>query len=226
MMYVASSEIMVEDDPMRHRNVVDVKTEPMFFRASCAYARAHGGPIMHEFLDRLDATRPWVIDSRAHMLMRQWYPAIPGWHGDDVPRGSDGQPVYLGQGEGGGDVCWRPEWISEHRMVVIDAADAPTGSMTEFASGRLSVPHPYLHRPGEAVYAKWSDAIDVMGQGHRRNVESGRVVHFDGEAMHRAVPARSPGWRYFIRASIASYPPENEIRYNANVYLAAVNAGW
>src|SRR5262249_36308588 len=75
-----------------------VKAEPTFFAAGIDFARRHGGPITHAVLDALpDDWRAagLVIDSRTHLLMPGWFPCIPGWHLDDVPRTrSDGQPEH------------------------------------------------------------------------------------------------------------------------------------
>lgn len=207
------------------RSAAVIEAEPMFYRADAAFARANGGNIMHEFLDSIDLEHGWVIDSRTHMLMPGWLPAIPGWHHDDVPRTKpDGQPAYLS--------C-EGEWAQEqdiqalHVMVVIDAVDAPTGSMTEFVCGDLPVCHPYDFQPERAVYAKWNDAINATGSGDRWVVTSNQIVEFNSTSMHRAMPATSTGWRHFIRATThASYPAENKIRRNANVYLPAPEEGW
>ena len=76
-----------------------IKNEPMFFNCDLAYAFKHGGEITKTFIAGLP--EDWisynpVLDSRVHMLMKNWYPCIPGYHHDDVPRStSTGQPNYL-----------------------------------------------------------------------------------------------------------------------------------
>jgi hypothetical protein len=66
----------------------EIKKEPMFFNSDFDYAYLNGGKITRSFLDNLpDGWRIDVVfDSRIHMLMPGWYPSIPGWHHDDVPR--------------------------------------------------------------------------------------------------------------------------------------------
>lgn len=65
-----------------------IKNEKMFFNSDLVFAYENGGPITKSFIDNLP--EEWktnsVFDSRVHMLMPGWYPAIPGWHHDDVPR--------------------------------------------------------------------------------------------------------------------------------------------
>src|SRR5580700_1237659 len=87
-----------------------VKNEPMLFNCDFDAAWRLGGPITRYFIDAVlraggfgspaEAPRyfdaPIIVDTRVHMLMPGWYPCIPGWHHDDVPRTrADGQPDYV-----------------------------------------------------------------------------------------------------------------------------------
>lgn len=89
-----------------------VKNEPMLFSCDWRVAQDLGGPLTQAFLARLGES--WenegvIIDSRVHMLMPGWFPCIPGWHHDDVPRErSDGQPNYH-----------NPSYRSEHVMALV-----------------------------------------------------------------------------------------------------------
>lgn len=97
-----------------------IKNEPMLFSCDCIHARRLGGPITHAFLDSLPTdwllADDFVVDSRVHMLMPGWFPAIPGYHHDDVPRSrEDGQPDYIA-----------PAYRSEHVMMLVNAEVCPT----------------------------------------------------------------------------------------------------
>src|SRR5690606_10082560 len=75
----------------------DFRYETMLFGADLAFAQENGGEITKQVIDSLPKfTVPddlhVVIDTRVNMLMRGYYPSIPGWHCDDVPRGENGQP--------------------------------------------------------------------------------------------------------------------------------------
>lgn len=104
-----------------------VKNEPMFFNASPIFAYENGGPITKAFLEltgMLD--KPCVIDTRVHMLMKGWYPCIPGWHHDDVPRTtSTGQPNYK-----------TPEYFAKHILGLVNGDICPT----QFALGECEMP--------------------------------------------------------------------------------------
>lgn len=102
-----------------------VKNEPMLFSATPKFAWENGGPITRDFLAlffgiSLADEASWVLrdskvgnycfDSRVHMLMPGWFPCIPGWHHDDVPRScSDGQPNYS-----------TPEYSSKHCLALVN----------------------------------------------------------------------------------------------------------
>lgn len=192
----------------------DVKNEPMFFRATLKFAHENGGPITRAFLQALmeEGPPPAVIDSRVHMLMPGWLPAIPGWHHDDVPRSrKDGQPDYRA-----------PAYHSRHALALVNGAVAPT----EFAIGRHRLPHV----SNGMVYGKWHGLIEDQiedGTLERVSVPSNVIVHFDWQTAHRATPAIGRGWRWFGRATYdTDQKPANEIRRQVQVYLPALNAGW
>ena len=60
-----------------------IKNEPMLFNCDLKAAYDLGGPITQEFLDKVmdfvDDEKV-VIDTRVHMLMKGWFPCIPGFH--------------------------------------------------------------------------------------------------------------------------------------------------
>lgn len=77
----------------------EVKNEPMLFSCDRDASIALGGPITKAFLDSLYPeflNHPdFILDTRVHMLMPGWFPCIPGYHHDDVPRNNtNGQPNY------------------------------------------------------------------------------------------------------------------------------------
>jgi hypothetical protein len=172
-------------------------------------------------LDELLRTAPWSLDTRSHMLMRGWYPAIPGWHHDDVDRGFDGQPDYTS-----GINLPNPE--REMYAVVVDALDAPTGSLTEFVCRGENVSVPWPVPTDAPIYRYWNQAIESEDDSETFRVESGRIVAFDQHSFHRAVPAESTGWRWFARLTFNPGPRSGgpKIRRQSQVYLPATNSGW
>lgn len=202
-----------------------IKTEPMFFNSDIKYSWDHGGPITRAFINNLSAD--WltevVFDSRVHMLMPGWYPAIPGYHHDDVPRAdipagqhfmTAGQPDYD-----------NPRYKSEHIMGLVNGNICPT----HFAVGECSMP---AVPEGELIYRKWHTEVEKLienGTLEKVIVPSGRLIYFDWQTFHTGSKAISNGWRWFGRISRKTdriNKITNEIRRNAQVYLEFPMEGW
>ncbi len=203
----------------------EIKKEPMFFNASIPYAWEHGGPITKNFIQTLpDDYHSGVFDSRCHMLMPGWYPAIPGWHHDDVPRPEKipagqhfmtaGQPDYD-----------NPRYKSRHIMGLVNGVICPT----KFIFGKCEmqdVP------PGELVYRQWHKEIEALIAKKEVRVmdcPDNQLVAFDWQAFHTGVKAVSNGWRWFGRVSINTeriHKITNEIRSQVQVYLEFPMEGW
>lgn len=193
----------------------EIKSEPMLFSASWDFARKHGGPIAAEFLDRIatEVRQPVIIDSRVHMLMPCWFPCIPGWHLDDVPRTRpDGQPDHI-----------NPIYKSNHVCTVIGSASLP-----QFAEGQCDLEDVPVY--GGMVYGKWNrDINDLISQGQieASTINEGNIIAFNWQTFHRGMAATKNGWRMFIRASWDTQREiKNEIRTQTQIYLPAPEAGW
>ena len=198
---------------MADRDQNQIKNEPMLFSADTPYAWDHGGEITKDFITRyLSGHDDWIIDSRVHMLMPTWYPCIPGWHHDDVPRSTpSGQPNYD-----------TPEYLSEHIIMVM----GPT-AMPQFLRDPITLPKVAIDC-GEIIYKNWDLLIENHTPAIRRyDVASGLVIHFTWQSFHRGMPATQDGWRFFIRASRKTHRKFlNQIRTQTQVYLPITNQGW
>lgn len=209
-----------------------IKEEPMLFSSTVKFALANAGPITRSFLHNVpdeffnDPTA--IIDTRVHMLMPGWFPCIPGWHHDDVPRNTaDGQPNYVD-----------PPYQTRHVMGLVGADVAPT----EFAYGPVVVEHP---QPPTMVYKGWVQQIenvrtvraaypdpaafpDIAPLTFEVHQAADRVLYeFDCNTFHRGVAAVKNGWRWFGRISIGrASKVAPEIRRQVQVYMPTINAGW
>ncbi len=203
-----------------------IKNEPMFFNADLDFAYKHGGEITKSFIDNLP--NDWkisqvVFDSRVHMLMPGWYPAIPGYHHDDVPRPeipvvqhfvTAGQPDYD-----------NPRYKSEHILGLVNADICPT----EFAIGSCFMP---AIPEGELIYRKWHEevmsllAYDVLTLVKAKDRT---LIYMDCNTFHQGNKAVSNGWRWFGRVSRNTDRVKNitnEIRSQVQVYLEFPMEGW
>lgn len=203
-----------------------IKNETMFFNCDIDFAYSMGGEITRSFLDALP--QEWfngelVFDSRVHMLMPGWYPAIPGYHHDDVPRpeipvgqhfATAGQPDYD-----------NPRYRAEHILGLVNADVCPT----HFAVGECEMPKVEW---GDLIYRKWDAEVkSLIEKGQMQLIKSPdrQLIEFDCETFHTGEKAVSDGWRWFGRVSRHTDRTKkitNEIRKQAQVYLEFPMEGW
>ena len=193
-----------------------LKYEPMLFSCDWESAYLLGNEPTRKFL--LALPNEWqnnktIIDSRVHMLMPGWYPCIPGYHHDDVPRTRpDGQPDYF-----------NPAYRSEHAMVLYNGDICPT----EFAIGESLFSDVPI---GQTYYKVWHDEVlKKINTGDLQKVyaPANRIIFFNDRTWHQGVKANSDGWRLFIRASRnTGRIALNETRKQVQVYLENPMDGW
>jgi hypothetical protein len=203
-----------------------IKNEPMFFNCDLEFAYKNGGEITKSFIESLPLE--WklgktIFDSRVHMLMPGWYPAIPGFHHDDVPRpkipvgqhfASSGQPDYDNM-----------RYKAEHILGLVNANICPT----VFACGKCEMPH---INDGELIYRKWHKTVEQLlkdGLLTQIDAQDRTLYYFDWETFHTGQKAISNGWRWFGRVSRNTdrvNDVTNEIRQQVQVYLEFPMEGW
>lgn len=202
-----------------------IKNEPMFFNCDLKFAYSNGGAITKSFINNLPSG--WqgdvVFDSRIHMLMPGWYPAIPGFHHDDVSRPeipvgqhfiTAGQPDYD-----------NPSYRSEHILGLVNADICPT----EFAIGECMMPKVEW---GDLIYRKWDAEVKRLIERKQLNLVLAKdrtLTMFNCETFHSGQKANGNGWRWFGRVSRntdRSKKITNEIRQQAQVYLEFPMEGW
>lgn len=203
----------------------DIKNEEMFFNSDIEFAYKNGGPITRSFIDNLPrdwVSCPMVFDSRVHMLMPGWFPAIPGYHHDDVPR----PPIPVGQhfATAGQPDYDNPRYRSEHICGLVNAHIAPT----TFALGNCTMPR-VTEGP---IYRAWHREVErLVQQGDMAEFAAPdrTLIGFGCNTFHAGTKAITSGWRWFGRISRKSdrcYEVSNEIRRNAQVYLEFPMEGW
>lgn len=200
-----------------------LKNEKMVFSANPEFAYNKGGFMTKWCLEACEeAGMPWddsvVIDTRVHMLKPGWWPSIPGWHCDAVPRDEDKQLLLNHELRDNID----------HYLVVVDAG---TGSMTEYLTDQVGLILPDEPDEGENLWATHSKLIKQLidgGEYSTRQVESEVLYKFSAYDYHNATPATDHGWRFFFRASVNTQTkgPYNEVRNQVQVYVPSENFGW
>lgn len=232
MQIAQTTTVLAPDMPALTATAEQIEAQPMFYNADLAlWLSTPTCPLTTQFIDvvgeHLDLSAEvfgreptrWSLDTRSHMLMRGWYPAIPGWHHDDVDRGLNGQPNYDG------------EWLHQDRRMfvcVVDADDQPTGSLTEFISDGETVSVPWPVPDDDPVYRYWDAHIEREVDAKRTVLRSGVIYEFNQASFHRAMPATSNGWRWFARLIVnpGPRPARPKVRRQTQVYLPTTNLGW
>ena len=201
-----------------------IKSEPMLLNCDVSHASTLGSTLTNLFLSALPqdwTDGPLIIDSRSHMLMPGWYPCLPGWHHDEVPRTrSDAQPDY------------HSPFRSKQAMLLLNGNVCPT----EFAIGSIDIDIPEI---GSVIYRDWHPIINQACSDKKLtkvSAPSNRIIFFSDRTWHQGTQAVKTGNRFFIRATMhfneygqriaRPQPALNEIRPQSQVYLANPFQNW
>lgn len=220
MIYTFDSKIEVVGNFAHYVDNKDIKNETMFFNCDLNFAYENGQTITRSFIDSLPKewqTDDVVFDSRVHMLMKDWYPCIAGYHHDDVPRTllTNGQPDYDNMA-----------YKSEHILGIVNAEVAPT----HFALGKTKFYK--IDSVTGNVYKAWDKEVcKQLEEGHLelKKAEDRTLYKFDWQTWHTGSAAIGSGWRWFGRVSRNTDRTKkitNEIRRQTQVYMDNLTEGW
>ncbi len=196
----------------------DIKNEPMVFSASAAFAYRMGGQITQHIIESIEeegAELPdenLVIDTRVHMLKPGWFPSIPGWHCDAIPRNRKKIP----------DLNHPAVDSIKHYLCILDFE---TNSLTEFLHEQpKGLPETV---EGENLWGVHSRLIKERGLLSYQ-VKNGGIYQFGAREYHNTTPATGHGFRLFFRASenTLTRGPLNEARRQVQTYLPYEDLGW
>ena len=183
-----------------------IKAERLFFESSGAFAYKNGGIITRAFFDAVAKTRDFancVVDTRAHKLEPGQYPALPGYHHDEIAR-EDFKLKGKGRGLEG-----------HHVLGMINGQICPT----RFALGKCEMPKLV---PGSS----WNPVINqLVADGSLKLWEAPTnfLVWYHWQTFHEAQAAKTSGWRWFARVYFdTKTSPKNEIRSHYGVFIKTV----
>lgn len=196
----------------------EIAAEPKLNSLLWEDAKAQAGPLASmcfELIDELCLVVPRgmhpVVDTRVHRLMPRMYPAIPGWHCDDVPRSPHtGQPDYsLHNSE------------AYHLAVFIDnASEVSCTEFLEYGEGFDFI------EPGTHVWRTMHSDIEKL-ELCTIQPSPGAVVRFNGYTPHRATPAIGRGWRFWLRLSMMHKPAlRAPVEGPEQAYVISEENGW
>ncbi len=214
----------------------EVRNTPQLFNASLDDALKYGGDLTREAIGamnlRLDK-RHVIVDTKVHMLMPGFYPAIPGWHTDAAPRGPESNPLNS-QGPNPPNLFLQEENSSPRFHLLVTGE----GARTDFIAERdidLLIPD----EPDTSLYKRMTDYIKNCSYSFAPaeypkftyiTIPTCTVWEWNWWEVHTAVPATKNEWRFLIRVTETDYSePEsnlrNIIRTQSNVYVPE-SFGW
>lgn len=191
---------------------VSIKDLPQLYRADLEFAKGK-----HPAIDLILKSVPnhpefqhVSIDSRSHMLMKEMYPCIPGWHCDDFYRRSE--EISAENNQPKLDLIMK-EAPAIHYLIVLGDC-----SKTEFPVTDLDLTHPDLLPKDNPMYFYYDEEIDNRNI-QIQEVEPSTLYSFGPLCFHRGQAATKNGWRYFMRITFSNHRiPKNELRYQTQVY--------
>jgi hypothetical protein len=205
----------------------EIKNTPSLWNASLEDALKYGGDLTKAAIGALDLKfdRKYIIvDTKIHMLMPNFYPAIPSWHTDGVPRGENLNPSFKGNPD-----IFAQEDMSDTRFHLLVTGE---GCKTEFLK-ESNVEFEIPDTPSSDLYKMINKQISEGIENKKLNnyqVPSCTAVEFDWWTLHRGIQASKHEWRYLIRVTETDHmQPQTDlrqiIRTQQQVYVPS-NFGW
>lgn len=215
-----------------------IKNTPALWNASIEDALKYGGDLTREAIGAMRLRgdrRSIIVDTKIHMLMPGFMPAIPGWHTDGAPRAADGNPGA----KGAPDLAMQ-RYIEERAAKTskptatvldwdIDGSPYPdldvfgrppqyhllvTGShcSTLFLDGSIDLDLPE-GTPARDFYKQVSGQVGRDTAVPRKASPASEVVEFGWWDIHTAVAASTFGWRFLIRVTETDWlTPQRDLR--------------
>ncbi|MGN4665786.1 hypothetical protein ACTFRP_07850 [Bacillus cereus group sp. MYBK234-1] len=189
---------------------IDVlKNTPALWNASLDDALKYGGELTKAAIGAMNLRHDRkyiVVDTKVHMLMPGMCPAIPNWHSDGVPRGSELRPEAKANPN-----IFAQEKMSTSRFHLLVTGE---GCLTEFVGQPVELDVPA--EPSTRLYG-------MVNQQVREKVAAGELevftaptctpIEFDWFDIHRGVEATKHEWRYLIRVTETDHmPPQRDLR--------------
>lgn len=205
-----------------------VEASPSLRRASVENALLFGGPLVRDALQScpLHGDRPHVlVDTKVTFLMDGWFPSIPGWHTDGIPRGDEKSPASSGV----------PDLNHQDRLSGVGASPLfhtvvlGGHSLPRFLANPMCLD--LVHGQDRELYAEMSRLVEQSGVLSEDDAlvsyQEGQWLTWDWWNIHSATPSSGRGWRLLVRVTESSVPPCDQgfVRAQNQVYVP-VEIGW
>lgn len=186
-----------------------IKNTPALWNASLDDALKYGGELTRAAIGALNlkGDRKYiVVDTKVHMLMPRFYPAIPNWHTDGVPRGEELRPEVKKVPN-----IQAQEWMSTSRFHLLVTG---FGCLTQFITKpiELDVPDKPDTSLNRMINEQTQNIVENR-EGMFITIPSCTAVEFDWWDIHRGVAARDHEWRFLIRVTETDHmEPQTDLR--------------
>lgn len=169
-----------------------------------------------------------IVDTKVHLLMPGWVPAIPGWHTDGVPRGEEMNPA----GKGDPNLAAQAYGLvsAPRYHLLVTGTHCPTKFLDAPFALDLSM------EVGKDLYKvmtqQVNESLSLVAENRVPTMTTppSTVVEWDWWNVHTAQQATGRGWRYLIRVTETDHieprtNPADFIRTQNQVY-APMDFGW
>jgi len=218
---------MVSAGSIEQPTANEIKNTFGLWNASLDDAMLYGGEITRQAIKAMNLRhdrKNIIVDTKIHMLMPGWSPAILGWHTDGAPRDNLKNP----NGSGLPDTFAQENDDRFNRYHILVTG---TGCLTAYINKPIQVNIP--NKPSQDVYSVMSKEVSSLVKEQPELVfglPSCTAMEFDWWNIHTGVIASKKEWRYLIRVCESDYyEPRQDlrevIRMQSQVYSPA-DFGW
>jgi hypothetical protein len=187
-----------------------IKNTPQLWNASLDDALKYGGELTKAAIGAMNLKfdrKHVIVDTKVHMLMPGFFPAIPSWHTDGVPRGTELRP----DAKGAPNIYAQQDMSSSHFHLLVTG----DGCLTEFINQPLNLDCPA--EPTTDLYKVISENVQELttlyGVDIITPMPSCQVLEWDWWNIHRGIKAKKHEWRYLIRVTETDHmQPQTDLR--------------
>lgn len=226
MKFLFNRNPLVIGKSMEQPDSNEIKSTFGLWNASLDDAIKFGGNVTRQALQAINLRhdrKNIIVDTKIHMLMPGFSPAILGYHNDGSPRDQNKNPQ-------GKSVPSLQDQENEERYNRYHIIVTGSGCLTQFLPEPLELD---LKDKDYSLYAEMSNKVQSLVKENKINlfeIPSCQTVEFDWWNIHTGVIATKHEWRYLIRVCESDfYEPQKDlrkvIRMQSQVYSPA-NFGW